>query len=228
MPTTQGLADDKPRDIPARPMVSAKAVPVQNRALRTRATLLETVEEIVAAEGAAAVTTTAIAERAGVSVGTLYRYFADREALLLAAYDATVGRIVGTCAETLGNLSKDFSVDEAARRLLGTYLDAAEAIPSHAGLLQAMRAIRTIEADQSRSNDIAIIGDLFAPFLEKYAPGTLADPSRLHFMYVLVGNLIDLYLVTPGTPAARAAMRREIEAHTLLALERMVSPHDGT
>lgn len=223
----QGLPDETRPDAMARRTSAAKAVPVQDRALRTRAALLDTVEETVAAEGVAAVTTTAIAERAGVSVGTLYRYFADRDSLLLAAYDATVRRIVATCAETLGDLPAGIPADEAACRLLTAYLDAAEEIPSHAGLLKAMRAIRTIEADQSRSHDVSVIGDLFAPFLDKYAPGHLADPSRLQFMYVLVGNLIDLYLVTPGTPVARAAMRREIEAHMLLALERMVAPREG-
>jgi AcrR family transcriptional regulator len=72
--------------------------PRQPRAVETRQRLLNAVESLVVAEGPAAVTTTRIAAHTSVAVGTIYRYFADREALLLAAYDATVERIVAQCA----------------------------------------------------------------------------------------------------------------------------------
>ncbi len=58
-------------------------------------------------------------------------------------------------------------------------------------------------------------------------PGARLDPARFHFMNVLIGNLVDLYLVTPGTRAARTAMRREIEAHMLLALRRTIGPRES-
>lgn len=200
---------------------AVKASPVQRRAYKTRALLLETVEALVAERGATAVTTTEIAARAGVSVGTLYRYFTDREELLLAAYDATVERIVAACGQALSKLPCDLSMEAAARALLGVYLDAAEAIPAHAGLLKAMRAIRTIEADQTGASEMSVVGSIFEPFFGKFAPQAAANPERLHFMAALIGNLVDLYLLTSGTPEDRAAMRREVEAHLLLALERM-------
>ena len=213
MTGNEALADERP--------VAAKASPVQQRAYRTRAALLEAVETVVAGQGAAAVTTTAIAAQAGVSVGTLYRYYADRDALLLAAYDATVERIVAACGEALSALPAGLAMEDAARLLLGVYLDAAEAIPAHAGLLKAMRAIRTIEADQAGVMEMTVVASIFAPFFGKYAPGVAARPERLHFTAVLIGSLVDLYLHAPGSGAERAALRREVEAHLLLALERM-------
>ena len=53
-------------------------------------------------DGAEAVTTTRVAQQSGVAVGTIYRYFTDRNELLLAAYDATVTRIVAACASSIG------------------------------------------------------------------------------------------------------------------------------
>lgn len=200
--------------IPARPVQ-----PRRSRGLKTRAALLDAVEALVAAEGPDAVTTTRIAAETGVSVGTIYRYFSDREALLLAAYDETVSRIVASCAAALEALPAGIRPAEAARHLLSRYLDEAEAIPAHAGLLAAMRAIRPIEADQEGGNEASITADLLAPFLEKFAPGAAVDPMRLHFMNVLIGTMVDLYLVT-SDPAERLGLRAEIEAHTLLALER--------
>jgi AcrR family transcriptional regulator len=195
--------------------------PRQNRALKTRAALLEAVETLVAAEGSEAVTTTRIAAETGVSVGTIYRYFSDREALLLAAYDATVARIVEQCAAALNVLPGDLAPAAAARRLLSCYLEAAEAIPAHAGLLRAMRSIRPIEADQQGENQVGIMAELFLPFLARYAPGAEnLDPVRLLFMSALVGTMVDLYLVTADA-TARVRLREEIEAHVLLIIDRL-------
>lgn len=193
--------------------------PRQARALKTRSALLDAVEALVASEGPASVTTTRLAATTGVSVGTIYRYFADREALLLAAYDATVTRIVARCADALDGLHGTTPVGHAATRLLGIYLDTADAIPGHAGLLAAMRSIRPIEADQSGNNEASIVSDILAPFLAKFAPGTAPDSSRLHFMNVLIGTMVDLYLVT-ADPQERQHLRAEIDAHMLLALQR--------
>jgi len=48
--------------------------------------ILEAAEEVAAARGLAATSTAAIAERAGVAVGTLYNYFPDRQALIDALF----------------------------------------------------------------------------------------------------------------------------------------------
>jgi AcrR family transcriptional regulator len=195
--------------------------PRQKRAMATRGALLEAVERIVAAEGPDAVTTTRLAGDTGVAVGTIYRYFADRDALLLAAYDATVLRIVADCRQVMEELPAHMHPREAANVLLRRYLDAAEAIPAHSGLLRAMRAIRPIEADQSGSTEVDIIGRLIAPALERFIPGAAGvDPDRLRFMNVLIGTMVDFYLVAPDG-RSRERIAREIEAHVGLMVERL-------
>ncbi len=219
-PTGSGQASTGSAAVASTEAEPVRPVPVQDRALRTRAALLETVEALVASEGAGAVTTTRVADVAGVSVGTLYRYFADRDDLVLAAYDGTVERVVAACAKELETLPEDIAIEDAARRLLGIYLEAAEAIPSHAGLLKAMRAIRPVEHDH-RNESSGVIEEILAPFLARFAkPGAAPDPMRLNLLNVLMGTLVDLYLVT-RTPDERAALREEIEAHMLLAVARL-------
>ena len=58
--------------------------PRQARAEATIAAIVEAAAQIVERDGDEAATTAAIAERAGVSIGTLYQYFADRDAVLAA------------------------------------------------------------------------------------------------------------------------------------------------
>ncbi|MFN3910632.1 TetR/AcrR family transcriptional regulator [Hyphomonas sp.] len=58
--------------------------PKQARAQATVDAVLEAAFQILERDGEAKLTTNLIAERAGVSIGTLYQYFADREAILAA------------------------------------------------------------------------------------------------------------------------------------------------
>jgi AcrR family transcriptional regulator len=58
--------------------------PKQARAKQTVKLIFEATAQIILREGIEKLTTTRIAERAGVSIGTLYQYFGGREAVLLA------------------------------------------------------------------------------------------------------------------------------------------------
>jgi AcrR family transcriptional regulator len=61
-----------------------RRIPRQARSGETVALILEATAQVLEAGGLPAFTTNAVAERAGVSIGTLYQYFADKNALLLA------------------------------------------------------------------------------------------------------------------------------------------------
>lgn len=63
---------------------SKRRTPRQARATETVALILEAAAQVLEAGGLPALTTNAVAERAGVSIGTLYQYFADKNAILLA------------------------------------------------------------------------------------------------------------------------------------------------
>ncbi|MGB6578867.1 MAG: helix-turn-helix domain-containing protein, partial [Streptosporangiaceae bacterium] len=52
--------------------------PTQQRSRRTVRQILAAAEQIVGTQGVDAATTRAIAERAGVAIPSLYRFFADR------------------------------------------------------------------------------------------------------------------------------------------------------
>ena len=58
--------------------------PKQARAQVTVDSILEAAVQVLERSGAAGLNTNSVAERAGVSIGTLYQYFPDKEAILLA------------------------------------------------------------------------------------------------------------------------------------------------
>lgn len=58
-----------------------RRAPVQERSRQTVARLLEAAQGVIEDEGPDALTTTSVAERAGVSPASLYRFFANRDEL---------------------------------------------------------------------------------------------------------------------------------------------------
>jgi AcrR family transcriptional regulator len=61
-----------------------RKTPRQGRAIATCAAIIEAAARILEDEGPAALNTNRIAERAGVSIGTLYQYYPDKETILVA------------------------------------------------------------------------------------------------------------------------------------------------
>jgi AcrR family transcriptional regulator len=72
------------RGRPRKHTVKARKVPAQARSQETVSVILEASARILESEGRLGFNTNAIAERAGVSVGSLYQYFPNKDAILLS------------------------------------------------------------------------------------------------------------------------------------------------
>lgn len=90
----------------AQTALSPRKSPVQARSASTLEALHVAVFQVLTREGLSRCTTTRIAERAGVSVGSLYQYYPNRDALLAAVLE----RHLDGMAE---------AVEDACRRLEG-------------------------------------------------------------------------------------------------------------
>ncbi len=69
-----------------------RRLPKQERSRRLVDAILEAARIVLEASGPESLTTVNVAQRAGVSVGSLYQYFAGRDALLFAVYEDEVAR----------------------------------------------------------------------------------------------------------------------------------------
>jgi AcrR family transcriptional regulator len=78
-----------------------RRIPHQARAAETVAAILEGTAQVLEAGGLAGFTTNAVAERAGVSIGTLYQYFADKNALLRAIAECELKAALSAVAKAL-------------------------------------------------------------------------------------------------------------------------------
>jgi AcrR family transcriptional regulator len=71
-----------------------RKTPVQTRSTVTVDAIYEATFQVLLAGGADRLTTTRVAERAGVSVGTLYQYFPNKQSLVLSALEKHQDRVV--------------------------------------------------------------------------------------------------------------------------------------
>ncbi|MFO0686262.1 MAG: TetR/AcrR family transcriptional regulator [Sandaracinus sp.] len=69
---------------------STRRAPKQERSRQTVEAVLDAVQLVVRRHGAGAITTNRVAAAAGVSIGSLYQYFPDKQAIFLALHDRHV------------------------------------------------------------------------------------------------------------------------------------------
>ncbi len=192
--------------------------PRQARALETRDAVLDAVTALAMDQPTRPVTTTAIAARAHVAVGTVYRYFENEEAAVLAAYDRALERLHGRWFGGLPAL-RGLTAEEQAAALFQTYVDSAAKEPAYVPLLRQARRHRTAEAEYAANVETPESHRAFADIF-----GLPIDPSRITHVKLLkfvTLRLMDLYFL--AADQERPAIAAEVRAYAADALSRLRS-----
>jgi AcrR family transcriptional regulator len=129
---------------------------------RNRERLVAAARDTFAAGGGVA-TMQEVARAAGVGVGTLYRHFPTREALVDAVYSAQLDEVTAAAAGLLAAHPADI----ALRRWMDAY---AAFVEAKRGLLDTLRsgwAAGTIATPDTRARVSAVIGDMLAAGAEQ-------------------------------------------------------------
>lgn len=104
----------------AQPSLNPRKKPLQSRAVATLDAIFEATIQLLVAGGIHQLTTTRVAERAGVSVGTMYQYFPHKESLVYALneryLEALAEKIETACASQHGA-----PIGDMVEALVGTY-----------------------------------------------------------------------------------------------------------
>ena len=126
-------------------------------AARNRQKLLTAAAEEFALRGSSA-SLEAIAKRAGVGIGTLYRHFPTRDALVEAAYRAEVEHLHEAASELLAEHAPDVALELWMERFIA-YINAKKGMK---GALQALVAGGSDIFAETRGQIIAAIAELLA------------------------------------------------------------------
>jgi len=136
-------------------MTSADARPLRADAQRNRDRLLEVAVRAFSHDSPD-VTLESIARDAGVGIGTLYRHFPTREALIEAAYRNELARLCGSAADLVAT----GPADVALRTWMDRFIDY---LATKRGMADALRAVIASGGDpfaQSRESLLDAIGTL--------------------------------------------------------------------
>jgi AcrR family transcriptional regulator len=174
--------------------------PVRADARRNRERLLEAAVRAFASDGAD-VTLEAIAKTAGVGIGTLYRHFPTRDALVEAAYRQELAHL----CDAVPGLLRSLPPDEATRAWMDRFIDYMTTKRYMAGALQAVIASGGDPYAESRARLIAAITTLLAAGI---SAGTLRSDVEPN----------DVLLALSGVSLAAGAPDQREQAGRLLNL----------
>lgn len=104
------VSKDQPTDLTRR-------MPAQQRARETVETILQATAQILAEEGSERLTTNHLARKAGFSIGTVYQYFPNREAIVLTLIERQRAGMASRIEAVLANMG-DTTAEEKIRRIV--------------------------------------------------------------------------------------------------------------
>jgi AcrR family transcriptional regulator len=148
--------------------------PRQARAIATADVIIEAAIQLLARRGLGGFNTNAVAATAGVSVGTLYQYFANKDALMAAVIAQRQRMQSATLAEAFAGLA-DMDLDTAVRLLVRAAMQHHHDDPLLATAIdheEARLPVAPAVAEAERAG-----GDLVAAFLARHAADIAIPPE---------------------------------------------------
>lgn len=153
-----------------RPPSTPRKRPLQERSRLTVAAILEAAARILARDGERSFTTNRVAELAGVSIGSLYQYYPNKQSLLAALHACHLEEIAaGGSAVLRAAANREEAVRHLVRTVVAEHLESA---PLHSAV-----ADETPEA-LAGTNTTGLIRDL----LDRHPPAAGADPELMAYV----------------------------------------------
>jgi AcrR family transcriptional regulator len=133
-----------------------RRVPTQARSRARLQRLLDAAERLVAADGAEAVTTTHVAEAAGMSVGSLYQYLPDKGAIVQALARRYLANFEGLMSELERDARRGGEGwDDPVGRLIDEFSERYRQLPGYSALWFG-RELSDELRDADRENKMAL------------------------------------------------------------------------
>jgi len=182
-----------------------RRVPVQERSERRVAALLGHAAALIAAVGYEAATMTEIAARAGASIGAVYQYFPNKEAIVLALREQYGAEMESRWAGIETDLGR-LDAAELSARIISLMVEFSDQRPAFFPVLNAPVSIRSDSPVKQR------IRERFARMFRLKNPGLSRDGS-LRMANVIIQTIRGLnFLRSEAKPRDRQPVEAEYTA----------------
>jgi AcrR family transcriptional regulator len=200
-----------------KPALKPRKLPVQARSKHTMDVIFEATIQVLLVGGVNKLTTTKVADRAGVSVGTLYQYFPNKNALLGALLELHLLEVV-EAIEASSVKFRGAKLDLLARELVDAYLNVKFQRPDMSVALYsvavAIEAIEIVQAMTKRTQ-IAVNSALESVPDRKFAE---LDMVTIVFTTSLMGP-VQAFLLAKPPRTAFEQLRMQLQALTQVYLK---------
>lgn len=136
------------------PQLTPRKSPRQGRSIATVDAIFEATLQVLLSDGLIRLNTTRVAHRAGVSVGTLYQYFPNKQALLFAVLERHLAMLAAAiekaCDESSG-ATKEMIAETVVKAYLQAKMAQAEVSPALYRIAMELDARELIESATRRS-----------------------------------------------------------------------------
>ena len=185
-----------------------RKTPQQARSSATVEAIHTATIQVLLAEGVARLTTTRVAARAGVSVGTMYQYFPNKEALLLALVKDRLATVATAMEDVAARLAES-RLSEIADGLVQAWLDAKTAD------IVGSRAIYGIAAEfdivEMTRKEAIRLEQAIAGLLSTARDAQVDQPDAVAFtLLAVMGGAVRTVLERGATDAELAMLRSEL------------------
>jgi AcrR family transcriptional regulator len=202
---------------PSPALLKPRKAPQQARSAVTIEAIHIATIQLLMAGGVGRLTTTRVAERAGVSVGTMYQYYPHKQALLFALVERQFD-LIETAMRDAATRLMGYDLKAIANGLATAWLDAKMAD------MVASRAIYGIAAEFDLSELISraarCMAEAIDALLASAADARFADRSSVAFMLAaLLGGSVRVVMEAEPSEENFARLRRELPqaCHAYLA-----------
>lgn len=190
------------------PALNRRKSPRQDRSIATVDAIFEATIQVLLSDGPIRLNTTRVARRAGVSVGTLYQYFPNKQALLFAVLERHLAMLAdameGACDENLCA-----TVETIAETVVKAYLNArmAQSEVSPALYLVALELdARELIEKATRRSERAI-----EAMLSRASDSRFADPHVIaQTITAVIYGTVPAFCQRVMSPAARGEAERQL------------------
>lgn len=190
------------------PQISSRKHPQQARSTELVAAILEAAVQVLAKEGAARFTTARVAEKAGVSVGSVYQYFPNKAAILFRLQADEWRETTATLSRILENRSKP--PQERLRVLVHTFI---KSECDEAGMRVALNDAAPLYRDAPEAQEAkASMSQAIESFMREAAPGTSASARALagDLIFTTLGAVGHDFSSSPRSAAAIKAYSKAL------------------
>jgi AcrR family transcriptional regulator len=189
-------------------LLKPRKAPQQARSTATLEAIHTATIQVLLAEGVGRLTTARVAERAGVSIGTMYQYYPHKQALLFAMIEQQLETVVTFMLAAAEHLrGKD--VEAIAEGLALAWLDAKT--PESEAFRTLYSLVAEFDLAPGMGRALEQMTELFSDLLAAAPDAHFTDRDTVAFtLAALIGGAVRMVLDTAPTPENLTRLRHEL------------------